>query len=271
MKLEASLKHFSPQGVHISDDVKGTSPDRLTGTDVMAAIGTTSSRARFGLAAFFGKAGISKTDEQLAVQALARYAMDVAPKNVRKAAGGQFGWCMQMLAQFAFADYSRSAATSVTCHSCSGTGRTTREQITRKVSYPWGKAPYWACRSRAVRPSDWEKWTEVTEIVPAVCDACDGKGTISARCRCGGKGEVLDRIMTKERGVPVFKTCERCSGNGFSAISSATVHRAILKRLPDLHQSSWSRNWKPFYEMLVDTLRQGESHAAVEFEKATTY
>jgi hypothetical protein len=38
MKLEASLKHFSPQGMHISDDVKGTSPDRLTGTDVMAAI-----------------------------------------------------------------------------------------------------------------------------------------------------------------------------------------------------------------------------------------
>jgi hypothetical protein len=60
MKLEASLKHFSPQGMHISDDVKGTSPDRLTGTDVMAAIGTTSSRARFGLAAFFGKAESAK-------------------------------------------------------------------------------------------------------------------------------------------------------------------------------------------------------------------
>ena len=29
---------------------------------------------------------------------------------------------MLTLAQFAFADYSRSAATSVTCHSCSGTG-----------------------------------------------------------------------------------------------------------------------------------------------------
>jgi hypothetical protein len=146
--------------------------------------------------------GISKTDEQLAVQALARYAMDVAPKNVRKAAGGQFGWCMQMLAQFAFADYSRSAATSVTCHSCSGTGRTTREQITRKVSYPWGKAPYWACRSRAVRPSDWEQWTEVTEVVPAVCDACEGKGTISARCRCGGKGEVwtAKRLKTRRTG-----------------------------------------------------------------------
>ncbi|MBD5714420.1 antitermination protein [Citrobacter freundii] len=271
MKLESALKHFSPQGMHISDSVKDTSPDRITGTDVMVAIGTTSSRARFGLAAFFGKTGISKSDEQLAVQALARHAMESAPKNVRKAAGGELGWCMLMLAQFAFAEYSRSAATSVTCHICSGTGRTNREQSTRKVSYPWGKAPYWACRSRAVRPSDWEQWTEVTEVVPAVCDACEGKGTISARCRCGGKGEVLDRKSTKDRGAPVFKTCERCSGNGFSAISSATVHRAILKRLPDLHQSSWSRNWKPFYEMLVDTLRQGERHAAVEFEKATTY
>ncbi|HHD2942214.1 antitermination protein [Enterobacter kobei] len=270
MKLEVSLKHFSPQGMQISDDVKGTSPDRLTGTDVMAAIGTTSSRARFGLAAFFGKAGISKTDEQLAVQALMRYAMDVAPKNVRKAAGGQFGWCMQMLAQFAFADYSRSAATSVTCHSCSGTGRTTKEQITRKVSYPWGKAPYWACRSRAVRPSDWEQWTEVTEVVPAVCDACEGKGTISARCRCGGKGEVLDRKATSERGAPVFKTCERCSGNGFSAVPSTAAYKVILKRVPDLHVRTWTRNWKPFLEELVSICQQEEGNAAREFQAATS-
>lgn len=188
MKLESSLKHFSPQSMHISDSVKDTSPDRITGTDVMVAIGTTSSRARFGLAAFFGKAGISKSDEQLAVQALARHAMKAAPKNVRKAAGGEFEWCMLMLAQFAFAEYSRSAAASVMCHRCSGSGRTYRTETTRKVSYPWGKAPYWASRSRAVRPSDWEQWTEVTEIVPAVCDACEGKGAISARCRCGGKG-----------------------------------------------------------------------------------
>ncbi|AWZ96024.1 hypothetical protein L356_09519 [Enterobacter sp. MGH 10] len=260
MKLETSLKHFSPQGMHISDEVKGTSPERLTGTDVMAAIGTTSSRARFGLAAFFGKAGISKTDEQLAVQALARYAMDVAPKNVRKAAGGQFGWCMQMLAQFAFADYSRSAATSVTCHSCSGTGFISGNEDV--VKHP---GIFDDDGAEVVAPKI------KNELVKRVCETCGGKKVILARCRCGGKGEVLDRKATKERGAPVFKTCERCSGNGFSAISSATVHRAILKRLPDLHQSSWSRNWKPFYEMLVDSLRQGERQAAVEFEKATTY
>ncbi|MCV5836848.1 antitermination protein, partial [Escherichia coli] len=54
MKLEASLKHFSPQGMHITDDAKSTSPNRLNGTDIMTGIGVTSSRARFGLAAFFG-------------------------------------------------------------------------------------------------------------------------------------------------------------------------------------------------------------------------
>jgi hypothetical protein len=75
----------------------------------------------------------------------------------------------------------------------------------------------------------------------------------------------LDRKATKELGAPVFKTCERCSGNGFSVVPSATVHRAILKRLPDLHQSSWSRNWKPFYEGLVDMLLKRQ--AAAEFER----
>lgn len=260
MKLEASLKHFSPQGMHISDDVKGTSPDRLTGTDVMAAIGTTSSRARFGLAAFFGKAGISKTDEQLAVQALARHAMESAPKNVRKAAGSELGWCMQVLAQFAFSEYSRSAATSVMCHTCNGAGLIKGWEDV--IKYP---GLYSIDGGEIVAPKI------EREQVKRLCASCNGKGKLKARCRCGGKGEVLDRKATSERGAPVFKTCERCSGNGFSAISSATVHRAILKRIPDLHQSSWSRNWKPFYEMLVDTLRQGERHAAVEFEKATTY
>ncbi|MCM6999151.1 antitermination protein [Enterobacter asburiae] len=260
MKLEASLKHFSPQGMNISDDVKGTSPDRLTGTDVMAAIGTTSSRARFGLAAFFGKTGISKSDEQLAVQALARHAMESAPRNVRKAAAGEFGWCMLVLAQFAFAEYSRSAETSVTCHSCSGSGLTS--QYEDVIKHP---GVFNSDGMEIVPPKI------KNELVKRKCAACNGKGELLARCRCGGKGEVLDRKATSERGAPVFKTCERCSGNGFSAVSSATVHRAILKRLPDLHQSSWSRNWKPFYERLVDTLIKGERQAAEEFEKATRY
>ncbi|CZY10801.1 antitermination protein [Enterobacter ludwigii] len=258
MKLEASLKHFSPQGMHLSDDVKGTSPDRLTGTDVMAAIGTTSSRARFGLAAFFGKAGISKTDEQLAVQALARYAMDSAPKNVRKAAGGDFGWCMQMLAQFAFADYSRSAATSVKCHSCSGSGLTS--QYEDVIKHP---GVFNSDGMEIVPPKIKH------ELVRRTCAACNGKGELLARCRCGGKGEVLDRKATSELGAPVFKACERCSGNGFSGVPSTAAYKAILKRVPDLHVTTWTRNWKPFLTALVDICHQEEAKAEREFQVAT--
>lgn len=269
MKMESGLKHFSPQGMLINDDTKSTSPDRLNGTDIMYAFGATSSRARFGLAAYLGKTGLSQSDGQHAIQSLARYAMEVAPKSVRKAAGGQFGNCMLLLAQFAFAEYSRSAASTAICLNCNGTGKTTATQVSRKVSYPWGKAPYWASRSRAVRPSDWEQWTEVTEIVPAMCEACDGKGQLSARCRCGGKGEVLDRKATKEKGAPVFKTCERCGGNGFTVTPSTAAHKAILKCVPDLHIRTWTRNWKPFLILLVDVCNNGESQAAHAFEQIT--
>ncbi|MRG31873.1 antitermination protein [Enterobacter cancerogenus] len=260
MELEASLKHFSPQGMHISDDVKGTSPDRITGTDVMAAIGTTSSRARFGLAAFFGKTGISKSDEQLAVQALARHAMESAPRNVRKAAAGEFGWCMLVLAQFAFAEYSRSAETSVTCHSCGGSGLTS--QYEDVIKHP---GVFNSDGMEIVPPKIKH------ELVKRKCAACNGKGELLARCRCGGKGEVLDRKATSERGAPVFKTCERCSGNGFSAVPSTAAYKAILKRVPDLHVRTWTRNWKPFLEGLVDVCYREEQKADSAFQDATSF
>jgi hypothetical protein len=260
MKLEASLKHFSPQGMHISDDVKGTSPDRITGTDVMAAIGTTSSRARFGLAAFFGKTGISKSDEQLAVQALARHAMESAPRNVRKAAAGEFGWCMLTLAQFAFAEYSRSAETSVTCHSCSGSGLTS--QYEDVIKHP---GVFNSDGMEIVPPKIKH------ELVKRKCAACNGKGELLARCRCGGKGEVLDRKATSERGAPVFKICERCSGNGFSGVPSTAAYKAILKRVPDLHVRTWTRNWKPFLEGLVDVCYREEQKADSAFQDATSF
>jgi hypothetical protein len=100
-EIRSITQTLQPSGHEHQRRRESTSPNRLNGTDIMTGIGVTSSRARFGLAAFFGKAGISKTDEQLAVQALARYALDTAPKNVRKAAGKALGRCCLILAQFA--------------------------------------------------------------------------------------------------------------------------------------------------------------------------
>ncbi|EID9281903.1 antitermination protein, partial [Salmonella enterica] len=186
--------------------------------------------------------------------------MDTAPKNVRKAAGGEFGWCMLVLAHFAFAEYSRSAATSVTCHTCKGSGLTS--QYEDVIKHP---GVFNSDGMEIVPPKIKH------ELVRRTCVACNGKGDLLARCRCGGKGEVLDRIATKERGVPMFKTCERCSGNGFSPVPSTAAYKATLRRVPGLHVRTWTRNWKPFLEALVDICHREERKADAAFQNATSF
>ncbi|WP_142993004.1 antitermination protein Q, partial [Klebsiella pneumoniae] len=88
---------------------------------------------------------------------------------------------------------------------------------------------------------------------------------------CGGSGQVLDRKATKEQGAPVYKTCERCSGNGFSAMPSTAAYKAILTLIPDLHVRTWTRNWKPFCDALVDVCCKEERHADKEFQQATDF
>jgi hypothetical protein len=103
---------------------------------------------------------------------------------------------MQMLAQFAFADYSRGG-TSVTLLQWYRTD--TRRS---PVRFPaWGKAPYWASRSRAVRPSDWEQWTELTEVVPQ--SVMLAKAREQARCRFGE----VRAPQANKRARGVIKTC----------------------------------------------------------------
>lgn len=99
----------------------------------------------------------------------------------------------------------------------------------------------------------------------------DGKGKINARCRCGGSGRVLDRKATREQGAPVYKICERCSGNGFSTMPSTAAYKAILTLIPDLHIRTWTRNWKPFCDALVDVCWKEERHADKEFQQSTNF
>lgn len=260
MKLEDSLKHFSPQGMHISDATKGTSPDRMTGTDVMAAIGATCSRSRFGLAAFLGKSGVSKSDAQMAVQALARYATETAPKNVRKSAGTGLARTMLVLAQFAFSDYAKSAASEYDCPVCAGKGMIWQNSEVEKY-------PGLLTHDGTVIVEPRHK----TEATPTSCSTCHGRGKISARCRCKGVGRVLDRKATREQGAPIFKSCERCGGRGFIATPSTAAYKAILAHIPELNVRTWTRNWKPFYDVLVDKCGTEEQRAAREFGRVTDF
>lgn len=258
MKLESSLKQFSPQGLAISDSSKSTSPDRITGADIGAALGVTAAKAQFGLWVFLGKNGISAGDEKKAVQELSRIALERTPKNVRKAAGGQIGKCVLILARFAFTEYSRSAASTAECQACDGKGMIEAwEDVIRYPGY--------------IGADGEEKAAPRTEkqLVQKQCSHCDGKGTISARCRCKGTGKVLDRKATIEQGEPVVKECERCTGKGFSGTPSTNVHKAILSVVPDLHIRTWTRNWKPFYDALVKECYIAEGKAETEFSKVT--
>lgn len=259
MKLESALMHISAQGLTITDSPNGSSLDRVTGTDVMAALGVVQSRARFGLAAFLGKTGNSSEDRERAIAELTQYAMCKAPKHVGKVAGRRMARCMQILASLAYEDYSQSAGTSSTCHHCYGKGLVEIERGV--VTYP------------GYIGMDGEK-----KVAPAMerqrvrelCQSCNGKGKIYKRCRnCKGTGKALDRVATKASGAPVIKNCERCGNKGFSRMPSSVAYRAITALLPKLTQSSWSRNWKPFYEALVAKCDIEEGVAAAEFQKIT--
>ncbi|KFK98113.1 antitermination protein [Serratia sp. Ag1] len=259
MKLEASLKHFSPQGLTITDTPNGTSAERLTGTDVMAALGVVQSKARFGMAAFLGKTGISDGDREQAIHALTQYAKQKAPKHVGKVAGRKMAQCMVILATMAYEEYSHSAAGSRECQHCNGKGLL---PVYRDiVKYPG----YVGADGEEKIPPRTEK-----ELVQEFCQHCNGKGVIAKRCRnCKGTGKAIDRDATKASGAPVIKDCERCNGKGFSRMPSSVAYGAITALLPELTQSSWSRNWKPFYEALVAKCDIEEGRAAAEFQKVT--
>nr|WP_318381247.1 antitermination protein [uncultured Enterobacter sp.] len=256
MKLETALRQFSPQGVQLSDDVKSTSPDKITQSDVMYAIGATGRRAGFGLTAFLGKAGVSDKDKRQAEQALARFALETVPKNVRKAAGDNVGHCVLLLAQFAFAEYARSAATSATCQCCQGKGLIERRDCVTKYAGLYSE-------------DGEERVAPIVEYqnVRVLCKTCQGKGRVTARCRCKGTGKVLDRAATKALGAPVSKECERCSGKGFITTPSTHVYKAIVKIVPDLHVRTWTRNWKPFFDALVAKCDIEEGVAETEFQR----
>lgn len=101
-----------------------------------------------------------------------------------------------------------------------------------------------------------------------LCIPCNGKGQIAHSCRCKGRGKVLDEAQTKLQGVPVFKDCPRCAGKGFNRVPSSVAYNAIKHLVPDLTQSSWSRNWKPFYEKLAGKCFIEESEAEQAFSKS---
>ncbi|HEI8515385.1 TPA: antitermination protein, partial [Morganella morganii] len=108
-----------------------------------------------------------------------------------------------------------------------------------------------------------------TERVGELCVTCNGKGQLTHRCRCRGRGKVYDEEQSELQGAPVFKDCPKCSGRGYKRVPSSVAYQAIKHLVPELTQPTWSRNWKPFYESLAGKCYTEESEAEAFFGKIT--
>ncbi|WP_426576851.1 antitermination protein [Xenorhabdus stockiae] len=80
---------------------------------------------------------------------------------------------------------------------------------------------------------------------------------------------MLDEEQTALQGAPVHKICPRCSGRGYSRVPSSVAYTAVKALVPTLTQSSWSRNWKPFYQKLVEKCYTEEKRAETAFSEVT--
>ena len=268
MRLESIAKYFAPKSPMFSDSPRATASERLTGTDVMAALGLAGSKCGFGFDLYLAKIGISSPDR--AMEALYESAVEISRryKVVSELSEGERRRVLEIMCAFAYQDYSRSAASVRRCDCCNGEGFIEAEVFTNKASFPWGKAPYWAKMSRAVGPGDWEKWSSVREVVKVKCKTCDGKGVISNSCRCHGKGKVLDKDESERQGVPVNKTCDRCGGRGYARLKFSTVLEGI-RTVTDIKKTSGYEQYQPLFEDLVGECHKQESYADTMLSKVT--
>ncbi|CNL20049.1 antitermination protein [Yersinia pseudotuberculosis] len=273
MRLEALPKFFSPKSLHISDAPRATASDSLSITDVMASLGLAGLKAKMGIELFLAKQGISSPDS--AVESLTQYALkeSVKYKAISKLDEDIKQRVVQTLARYAFADYARSAASVRECECCKGEGFIESEVFTTKTSMPlFNREIVKGSISFGVegfRPSEYEVHRDLRETVRLLCKACGGKKVVSNACRCHGKGKVLDQEKTELQGVPVKKDCDKCSGRGYARLPAETVRLFICENITEITQPTWSRNFKPFYEMLITKCHQEEDLADSELQKVT--
>ena len=158
---------------------------------------------------------------------------------------------MQVLATFAFADYSRSAASTRTCDCCHGNKFVEAEVMTMKhIGQP--------------------HLSEKREMVKVLCHKCKGKGALTNACQCNGKGTVLDKEKTiLQRGVPAYKTCTRCNGRGYARLLPDSVRKYICVTVMDIPETTWRRSYKDFFESLVGECIKQEEYANQMLNKVT--
>lgn len=267
MRLESITKHFFAKSTMISDSPRATASDSLTGTDIMAALGLADLKSGFGLELFLAKQGISNPHR--AVESLTQYALkeSIKYKAISKLDEDIKQSVVQTLARYAFADYARSAASVRECECCKGEGFIEADVFTMKSHYTM-QLPQFA-KDFGQSPSDFEVKRKVEETVRLLCKPCGGKGVVSNSCRCNGKGTVVDKEKSEQQGIPVYKTCGKCSGRGYSRLPSSAACAALEEFVCEIPETTWRRNFKPMYEALISKCHAEEGFADAQLHAVT--
>jgi len=162
-------------------------------------------------------------DPQSAIEGLMNYALALKNPVLNKLSDAARAEMARCLAQFAYSDYARSAASSCECDHCNGKGviRIMREV----VKHPGVKGIEATVRR---------------EEVEELCKHCAGKGKISTACRdCSGRGTAIDKKRSLLHGVPVQKICDRCNGKGYSRLPTTLARARVARLVPDMTDCQW--------------------------------
>lgn len=249
MKLEAIVKYFSPKSMMPGAVPCGKTSDTLTITDVMASLGMAVASSAVGIELFLAKAGVLAADN--IINYIEQLATERGKKNraLQKMTAHQRQKFLRTLAEFVFRDYSLSAASMVSCDRCTGTGFIDAEVFTMKA---------WRIRD------SWMPQEQEREQIRVICKPCDGKGHTKNECRCRGRGEVLDKKKTEFQGVPVYSKCKRCAGRGYPRMKDSEIFKAL-----GIPETTWRRNFKLFFDRLVEHCHMEESSAEKALARVT--
>lgn len=268
MNLESIPKYFSPKSPKLSDESPATASDSLGISDVMAAIGMTHQSGGIGLDLFLAKIGVSSPDK--AIEGLIGIANGLAGrrKPTSELNEDTKSKLLQVLATFAYQDYARSAASVRPCPDCTD-GFIDAEVFTTKSVF--GAHPGAVSEIKRLDDRiDSNIGVLKREVARVQCPTCQGRSVISNSCRCKGRGKVVNEVATKANGgLPVYKECPKCKGNGYRKMPSENVRRAVCLQVMEVSQPSWSRHYKPFYEAIVGECFKEESKASIALHKIT--
>jgi len=251
MNLESLPKYYSPKSPKLNDEAPATGGDALSITDVMAAQGMVQAEASLGFYLFLAKMGIQ--DPQPAIEGLMDYALALRNPAMKKLSDEARAEMARCLAQFAYSDYARSAASSCECDHCNGKGviRIMREV----VKHPGVKGIEATVRR---------------EEVEELCKHCAGKGKISTACRdCSGRGTAIDKKRSLLHGVPVQKICDRCNGKGFSRLPTTLARARVARLVPDMTDYQWYNGYADVINKLVTKCWQEETYAELKLREVT--